>query len=76
MQYTFKYKRGWFWKKITVVGHKYQHEMDRMDLFLPDGTLQSIAKWSNCDLVLGTDWVLSTKKHMEKETGQAVPISV
>ena len=69
MEYFFKYRRGFFWKKIKVDGHVYRPDTDRMDLFFKDGTLLSIGKWSECDLRLGKDWLLRTKSDMEAESG-------
>ena len=72
--YKFKYKKRGLWKTIKASGHKFYPEMDRMDVFHQDGSITSIAKWSNYDLFLGTDWVLFTKKEMEKESGQKIEL--
>jgi hypothetical protein len=76
--YKFKYRKsnGLFWKIIVATGHKYYSEMDRMDVFHVDGSITSLAQWSKYDLKLGTDWVLFTKKQMEKESGQRIDLAV
>lgn len=72
MKYIFKYKKGFFWKKIEVVGHKILNDLDRADLFFEDGSIYSISQWSKCDLKLEKDWVLALKKQMEKESGKKI----
>ena len=72
MSYSFKYRNGFFWKKEAVIGHQLNPDLNRMDLFLEDGSIRSIGEWSKYDLVLGTDWVLFTKKKMEEESGQEI----
>jgi hypothetical protein len=49
---------------------------DRMILYFKDGSLKTIASWSDCELRLGTDWVLFTKNRMERESGQDVKLAV
>ena len=76
--YTFKYKRlgKLFWKSIKVDGHNYTLDTDRMDLFLPDGSIHSLPKWGECEVKLGADWILATKKAAEKDAGQHIPLTV
>jgi hypothetical protein len=74
--YKFTHRKRWFWKSIKASGHKYYPEMDRMDVFHVDGSITSLAQWSKYDLKLGTDWVLFTKKQMEKESGQRIDLAV
>ncbi len=76
MQYKLYYRRGWFWKSVTVIGHKFQQDYNRMDCFLPDGSIFSVGNWDKYDLRLKTDWVLATKKQMEKESGQDIKLTV
>tara|TARA_R110002126_G_scaffold15812_1_gene64292 strand:+ start:29 stop:268 length:240 start_codon:yes stop_codon:yes gene_type:complete len=76
MKYKFKYKKGLFWTSVMITGHMLTRELDRMDIFLEDGSLRSIANWSKYDLRLGVDWVASTKKLMEEESGQEVKLNV
>ena len=78
MKYTPRYKRKnqWFWRKTTVMGHSLNIESNRMDFFLEDGSILSIADWSSYDFKLGTDWVLSTKKRMEEESSQDIKLTV
>jgi hypothetical protein len=47
-----------------------------MDIFHPDGSITSIGSWSECDLKLGVDWVLFTKKSMDNEAGVDVKVKV
>lgn len=76
MKYIFKYKKGLLWKSIKASGHRLTPEIDRMDVYLEDGSIYSIGMWSKCDLKLGLDWVLSQKKQMEKESGQDIKLTV
>ena len=73
--YKFKFRKFLFKKSISAVGHKYQAELNRMDVFHVDGSITSLASWSKYDLFLGTDWVLYTKKQMEKESGQKIELA-
>ena len=72
MSYIFKYKKGFFWRKKEITGHHYIKDMDRMDIFFKNGSVYSIAGWSKYDLILGVDWVLYTKKQMEKESATTI----
>lgn len=76
MQYEIKYKRWLFWKKIKVVGHRYESTADKMALYFADGSIREIPQWSKCEVVLGTDWVLAVKKDLETKAGQAIPLNV
>jgi len=76
MEYKFNYKKKWFWKSVKVIGHSLNKELNRMDLYLPDGSLISLSNWNQYDFNLGVDWVLSTKNRMEKESGQPVQLNV
>lgn len=73
--YKFTFKRRFFKKSIKAKGHRYDREIDRMDVYHEDGSITSIARWSQCTLYLGIDWVLFTKKQMEKEAGQPVNLA-
>lgn len=55
-----------------VVGHRLDKDTDKMDLFFEDGTILSIGKWSGYSMKLGKDWVIATKKRIEKEAGQNI----
>jgi len=74
--YKFKYRKRGLWKCVKSIGHKLHPELDRMDIYHEDGAITSISQWSKYDLRLGTDWVLFTKKQLEKEAGQKVELSV
>jgi len=50
--------------------------LDKMVLYFPSGALKTIALWENCELKLDTDWVLFTKRRMERESGQDIKLSV
>ena len=69
--YVFKYRRYFFWTKITVSGHKLEEEKDKMLLFYPDGGVREIRKWSEYELWLQSDWVLATKESIKEEAGNA-----
>ena len=74
--YKFKFKKGFFWKVIKSVGHNLHQDLDRMDVFEEDGSIYSISSWSKYDLFLGIDWVLFTKKKMEKDSGHQISIAL
>jgi hypothetical protein len=74
--YKFKYKKGWFYKTIQASGHKYYQDLNRMDIFHIDGSITSIGEWDKCDLKLGQDWLLFTKKDMEKQSGQKIDLTI
>jgi len=76
MKYILRYKKGLFWKKVTVIGHNYDSNQDKMILFFEDGSLREISEWKKCEIKLGTDWVLARKKAMEAETGVDVKLNV
>lgn len=57
------------------MGHKYHPDLNRMDVYHEDGSITSIANWGKYDLRLGNDWVLFTKKQMEKESGQKIDLA-
>jgi hypothetical protein len=80
MTYSIRYRRLVFpflWKKLkNIVGHKYDESQDKIVLFFADGSLREIGKWKECEVVLGVDWVLWTKKQMESETGTDIKLRV
>ena len=76
MQYKISYKRGLFWKEITVKGHRYEPQYDKMVLYFADGSIREIPQWSKCEVFLDTDWVLAVKKDMESKAGQSIPLTV
>ena len=75
MRFKIKYKRKWFWKTVEVTGHQISPEHNRIDLFLPDGSILSLAPADQIDIRLGKDWVEAQKKEMEKQAGQPVIIN-
>jgi len=76
MKYKFSYKRSFFWKTYTIVGHNYDQGLDHMVLFFEDGGLLAIPKWKDCSVRLKQDWVLAQKKQMEREAGQSIPFNI
>lgn len=67
--YIFKYKRRFVYKKIKeVIGHSYDIDTDRMDVFKKDMVI-SIPKWSECQLELGSDFLLFEKQNINAEAG-------
>lgn len=76
MKYILKYKKGWFWKKVVVIGHNYDAAQDKMILFFEDGGVREISEWRKCEIKLGQDWVLARKKQMEAESGVDVKLNV
>lgn len=70
MKYKFKYRRNFFWYTThEVIGHRYDTSQDKMILYFENGSVKEIKKWKDCELSLGVDWVLASKKMIEKETG-------
>lgn len=62
--YTLNYKRSSqvFWRRYeNVTGHAYDKKLDRLVLFFSKGEIVEIAKWSDCSIRLGLDWVLADK---------------
>jgi hypothetical protein len=76
MSYKFKYKRKFFWTRITVIGHGYDATQDKMVLYMPTGAIREIAHWRDCEVQLGTDWKLAQQKAMEDKAGVSVPLKV
>lgn len=74
MKYVFKFKKGFFWKKKVVIGHKYNREMDRLALLFENGGIYEVANWSKYDCDLGSDWAAAVKKDLEKQAGQQIPV--
>lgn len=74
MTYKFKFRRHLFFRSLTVVGHGFNKELDRMSLYFADGGVREISRWSQCDCKLGTDWVLAKKKDMERQAGQPIVV--
>lgn len=76
MTYKFKWRRILFQHTRKVIGHKYAVELDKMILYAEDGSIEEISHWKDCSARLGVDWVLATKKNVEKEVGQPVSLKV
>lgn len=74
--YIFKYKKSFFFRKIKAIGHKFDSDNKRMDVYHIDGSITSIAEWNKYTLFLGVDWVLFTKKLMEKESGKKIDLAI
>lgn len=74
--YNFKYKKFLMWRTIKAIGHRYDHDHKRMDVYHVNGAITSIPEWEKYTLYLGTDWVLFTKKQMEREAGQKIDLAV
>ena len=70
------------WKSPVVIGHGLEKidenavDTGTMVIYFKDGSLQTIKGWPTCEVKLGTDWVLSTKKQMEAESGQNVKLNM
>lgn len=48
----------------------------KMVLYFKNGSLMTVSNWQDCEIKLDTDWVLFTKKKMERESGQDVKLAV
>lgn len=75
MKYLLKYRRRFFWKKVVVIGHRYEELFDKLVIYLEDGGVEEICRWSKCDLRLGQDWALAVKKNAEEKAGQSIPVA-
>lgn len=77
--YKFQYRRylgaGKFtaWETVKVVGHQVDGHL--MVLFMEDGGQRTIVGWNECEVKLGTDWVLAVKEAMEQEANQPIKVS-
>jgi hypothetical protein len=76
MSYKFKYKRKFFWRSVVVIGHGYDTAQDKMVLYKPDGSIQEISHWRDCECKLGVDWKLAQQKAMEDKAGVSIPLKV
>lgn len=72
--YKLKYRKRFFWRSLTIVGHGYNDKMDRLTVDLPDGTTREFARWSLYDCKLGLDWIAVKKRLLEKQAGQSIPV--
>lgn len=75
MTYKIRYRRRFFFRTVTVVGHGYDRDLDRLFLDLPNGCTLEIAQWSKYDCKLGLDWVAAKKQKMESQTGQPIAVN-
>jgi len=79
MTYKIRYRRrrSFFWRTKTIIGHRIDPSMNRLDLFLPDGSLYSLGKADEYTILLGTDWVIVTEKlkkqAQQQQANQAQP---
>ncbi len=58
------------WHKLKVQGHKYEEDQNKMVLFLENGGIREIARWSSCECKLGIDWYVANKEQIKEEAGQ------
>ena len=68
--YKFKWKRNWFKHSQRVIGHTYDTPSDKMILYLPNGGLREIKKWSECEIFLGEDWKIAVDLKVKETTGK------
>jgi hypothetical protein len=74
--YRFKFARKYVFHTRLIVGHRHDHDTDKMVLYFPDGGVEEIPEWCKYRLKLGPDWVAALKKSMEAQAGQAIPLNV
>ena len=71
--YVFKYRRitSKFkkWNTVKIIGHQWDKTQNKMLIYYPDGGIEEIARWTDCECKLGQEWVLFTKSKMSKEAG-------
>jgi hypothetical protein len=61
--------------KTNEVDVAVQKPSGTMVIYFSDGSLRTIPDWNECELILGIDWKLATKKDMEKEVGQPIQLN-
>lgn len=76
MSYVFKFKRRFFWRSFTIVGHAYDERQDKLVMYFPNGGLREIKHWKDCEVCLGVDWKLAQQKAMEDKAGVSVPLKM
>jgi len=71
MEYVVKFRKSAsvIWKKRKVIGHNYLKDIDKMVFHFSTQKLEEVPEWSKYHVVLGSDFFLAQKEHMEKETG-------
>jgi hypothetical protein len=82
--YSFKWRRvgefkaslGLWSVEKPLIGHRFDKDQDKMVVYYRNGSVKEIAKWSQCEVFLDTDWVIFTKTQMEKEANTSVKLSV
>lgn len=77
--YTVKYQRKGQLLRRTLkglIGHRYDETVGKMVFYFEDGSIQEVPHWHECGIMLGKDWVLYTKRQMEKQAGQPIPLAV
>lgn len=65
--YLFRCKKILFWQKYKVTGHKLENGV--MVLFKEDGGIETIPEWHKYKMKLGSDWALTVKENIQKNTG-------
>lgn len=68
--YVFRWRihGKFFWKRIKVVGHKWFEDQDKMVLYLTDGGIYEIPKWTNCQCYLKNDWAENAVPMRDQES--------
>lgn len=60
--YVLKWRRRFFWRRITAFTHRYDSHQDKLLVFKPGGALIEISNWSQCEARLGEDWVFACRQ--------------
>jgi hypothetical protein len=55
------------WSTFPVIGHRYEKELDLMNIYREDGSLRTICHWTDCEVDLGIDWVIYTREVMAND---------
>lgn len=75
--YSARWKRKLVWRKEKfLIGHRYDKDQNKMIFYYQNGSIKEVAKWTECAIKLGVDWVLWTKEQMEREANTAVKLNV
>ena len=73
MRYKFSWRRWIFWHTKEVAGHRWEENQNKMVLHFPNGGIQEVKRWKDCECRLGADWYNQTLRNMELTAGQKIP---
>jgi hypothetical protein len=73
MIYTIKLKNRWqlFWKSYKVTGHGVS-DLDRLILYMPDGSILEVPLFSKIKIHVCPKWRLTEQAKVNKEAGMKI----